>query len=82
MAHMGHSVIGDALYGRAAGNKKSISLQKLSDDDQALILDFPRQALHALELSFTHPRTFKKLKFTTPLPDDMALLIKTLKKIK
>ena len=37
-----------------------------------------RQALHAKELGFTHPRTKKKLFFTSNLPPDMELLLKEL----
>lgn len=37
-----------------------------------------RQALHASELGFTHPRTREKVHFEAPLPDDMQALIRTL----
>ncbi len=37
-----------------------------------------RQALHAKELGFIHPRTKKKLFFTSNLPPDMELLLKEL----
>ncbi|OGW85745.1 MAG: hypothetical protein A2987_05620 [Omnitrophica bacterium RIFCSPLOWO2_01_FULL_45_10] len=37
-----------------------------------------RQALHAKELGFTHPKTKKKLVFKSDLPDDMASLLKYL----
>lgn len=36
--------------------------------------NFPRQALHAEFLSFSHPRTEKSLEFFSPLPDDMQKL--------
>lgn len=39
-----------------------------------------RQALHASELGFTHPRTREKVHFKTPLPEDMQALIRTLEK--
>jgi len=35
---------------------------------------FPRLALHALHLAFVHPRTRKRVAFTSPLPDAMATL--------
>lgn len=35
----------------------------------------PRQALHACRICFTHPVTKEPVKFTAPIPDDMALLI-------
>ena len=34
-----------------------------------------RQALHASELTFTHPTTKEKMHFTAPLPDDMNNLL-------
>ena len=38
-------------------------------------ITFPRQALHAAELRFIHPRTGRERKFTAPLPADMMELI-------
>ena len=75
MAHIGHPVAGDPLYagrrGRvAAGEKGSVGLLQA----------FPRQALHAGEISFIHPRTGKKNRFTSQYPADMQALIKALKK--
>ena len=40
---------------------------------------FPRQALHAATLGFTHPVTGQALSFESPLPDDMAGLIERLR---
>ncbi|MDX2028701.1 MAG: RluA family pseudouridine synthase [Alphaproteobacteria bacterium] len=39
---------------------------------------FPRQALHAMELKFQHPRTGKTMRFTSALPKDMAALLRNL----
>ncbi|MDR2133033.1 MAG: RluA family pseudouridine synthase [Clostridiales Family XIII bacterium] len=61
MAHIGHAVAGDALYGGAA--------PRLID----------RQALHAAELVFRHPRTKETLRFTAPLPADMEKMLETLR---
>lgn len=44
--------------------------------------DFPRQALHAETLGFTHPETSKNMEFLSPMPDDMAGFIKSIKKRK
>jgi 23S rRNA pseudouridine1911/1915/1917 synthase len=38
-----------------------------------------RQALHAEKLSFTHPKSGKKMEFTAPLPPDMLELLKALR---
>lgn len=79
MAHIGHSVLGDALYGNAKGCKQRAlsTLQKLYGDDEkklAIVTGFPRQALHAKALSFIHPITRKKLSFEVDLPADMQAL--------
>jgi 23S rRNA pseudouridine1911/1915/1917 synthase len=81
LASIGHGVLGDAMYGRAKGHHNHSSLKKLSDVDRDIILKFPRQALHAAELSFIHPVTGKTVRYKAPLPDDLKQLAKALKKI-
>jgi 23S rRNA pseudouridine1911/1915/1917 synthase len=39
-----------------------------------------RQALHALTLSFRHPRTGEILEFSAPIPDDIKAVINLLEK--
>jgi 23S rRNA pseudouridine1911/1915/1917 synthase len=46
-----------------------------------VLLDFPRQALHASKLGFRHPRTGSPLLFETPLPADMTGLIAALDRV-
>jgi len=65
LAHLGHPVVGDAVYGRARKNK--------------LPLAPGRQMLHAARLEFTHPSTGKRLSFKTPLFDDMHRLLELLR---
>lgn len=65
MAHIKHPVIGDPVYGLRSSQKDKI--------------DFPRQALHAMALTFIHPRTNKIRVFEAPLPKDMKALLKKLK---
>lgn len=38
-------------------------------------MKFPRTALHAAEISFTHPLTGQPMHFSAPLPDDIAKII-------
>lgn len=40
------------------------------------------QALHAGELTLTHPRTGEKMRFTAPLPDDFKNALEKLRRIK
>jgi 23S rRNA pseudouridine1911/1915/1917 synthase len=44
--------------------------------------DIHRQALHAETLGFIHPETKERMEFSAPMPEDMADLIKKLKKDK
>ncbi len=66
----GHPLIGDVLYGRPP---RAIP----SDLKTYLAHTWPkgRHALHASELSFSHPITHEKLHFSTDLPQDMKDLI-------
>lgn len=40
----------------------------------------PRQALHATELAFDHPRNRERVRFMSPLPHDLERLIKSLRR--
>jgi 23S rRNA pseudouridine1911/1915/1917 synthase len=42
---------------------------------RAAPIPFPRQALHAWRLGFTHPSTGRSLTFEAPIPDDLSSLI-------
>ncbi len=68
MAHIGHSLLGDPLYG--AGIRRSAP-----EHIKALLKTFQRQALHAQELGFRHPTKNKELSFESALPSDMQDLI-------
>jgi 23S rRNA pseudouridine1911/1915/1917 synthase len=70
LAHAGHPVMGDATYGTSF----QTSIAKLPAAAQAALAVLRRQALHAAELGFEHPRSGKTLRFTSALPADMALL--------
>jgi len=58
LAASGHPCLGDALYG-GAGKTGSGWIRG-------------GQALHALGLTISHPRTGERLEFIAPLPDDIA----------
>ena len=65
LAHLGHSVVGDRVYGRRRKRELPVPVA--------------RQMLHAEKLAFQHPRAGKRVAFTAPLPDDMRELIDALK---
>lgn len=75
MTHIGHPLIGDALYG--SGFKTKIS--RLPASAKEIVENFPRQALHAAELGFEHPKTGEEMHFECPDPQDFAYLIKALR---
>ena len=77
MAHMGHPLIGDPLYGRGFQSK----LRKLPEDAQATVAGLKRQALHAARLAFVHPATGTLLEFNSPLPDDLAGIVGKFKQL-
>jgi 23S rRNA pseudouridine1911/1915/1917 synthase len=58
MAHVGHPVVGDRVYGRARKTEISVA----------------RPMLHAYKLGFEHPGTQKFMEFEAPIPEDMARL--------
>ncbi len=69
MASIGHSLLGDPVYGKAAAGRVRSTLETLG---------FRRQALHAARLGFIHPITHDALAFESIMPADMQELFTTL----
>ncbi|UHC19008.1 RluA family pseudouridine synthase [Methylobacterium currus] len=74
LAHRGHPLLGDAVYGAAFRTKAN----RLGAEARAALDALGRQALHAALLGFRHPRTGESLRFESPPPADMARLIAAL----
>jgi 23S rRNA pseudouridine1911/1915/1917 synthase len=74
LAHVGHALIGDPVYGR----RRRLPISAAGDAGAAAAQAFPRQALHAATLGFVHPVTGDRLRFAAPLPPDMAGLLAAL----
>jgi 23S rRNA pseudouridine1911/1915/1917 synthase len=74
LAHIGHPVVGDSIYG---GGFKA-KAKTLPEPARGLVMALKRQALHAAELAFEHPKTGKKLRFESPLPDDLEAVVNAL----
>ena len=71
MAHIGHALIGDPVYG---GRRRLPT-----DAPGALqVKTFSRQALHAETLGFVHPKTGDTKRFEAPVPDDISELRRAL----
>ncbi|GHC36966.1 23S rRNA pseudouridine(1911/1915/1917) synthase RluD [Aidingimonas halophila] len=70
LAHQRFPLVGDKLYGGRlklpAGAEEAL---------KALLRAFPRQALHARKLAFTHPVTGKPMSFRAVPPDDLLMLL-------
>ena len=71
LAHAGHGLVGDPTY----GGKRKIARAALPETLAQAVKDFPRQALHAAVLGFTHPVSGEAIRFEAPLPQDMADLL-------
>ncbi len=67
MTHIGHPLVGDPKYGAARHGKikGNFAIQG--------------QALHSVSLELTHPTTGERMKFTSPIPDDMEKILNKLR---
>ena len=80
LAHIGHPVVADDLYGpRAALYRSDLLGVKPPEDEPPLI---ERQALHARRIAFNHPATGQRLEFTAPIPEDLARLLAALAELR
>jgi 23S rRNA pseudouridine1911/1915/1917 synthase len=67
LSHIGHPIVGDTTYGGKVVESRDGSFR------------FERQALHAFEITFTHPATLLPMTLGAPLRDDMLALYRCLK---
>jgi 23S rRNA pseudouridine1911/1915/1917 synthase len=74
LAHVGHPLVGDPLYGGGLKLPKGASAELI-----ATLRGFRRQALHAEKLSFLHPATGEALSFSAERPADQLALIEVLR---
>ena len=63
LQYIRYPIVGDPVYHR--GTRHGVP--------------FPRQALHAAELELIHPRSGKRMRWSAPLPEDMAKLLARLR---
>jgi 23S rRNA pseudouridine1911/1915/1917 synthase len=69
LASIGHPIIGDRVYGRPRAREP----RPAAGVGEALAR-FPRQALHAERIEFSHPRTGERVVVRAPLPEDVGAL--------
>ncbi len=74
MAHIGHPVVGDPVYGGRGAAAHKGQTTELTE----LLRGFRRQALHAERLGLRHPETGETLEWTAAVPDDMRALLRAL----
>jgi 23S rRNA pseudouridine1911/1915/1917 synthase len=70
LAAIGCPILGDILYGGNNSDLKGVDLS---------VQTFPRQALHAAEIEFLHPRTGQRLCIRAPYPPDFNRLLTVLR---
>lgn len=75
MAHAGHGLIGDPVY----GGRRKVAKGALPDEAMVRLAAFDRQALHAAVLGFAHPVSGETIRFEAALPKDMDDLITSLR---
>jgi 23S rRNA pseudouridine1911/1915/1917 synthase len=69
LSHAGHPLLGDPVYGVGWGRGMS---GPASTWARTLAARVPRLFLHAAELAFEHPVSGEKMRFRSPLPEDLA----------
>lgn len=80
MTSIGCPLIGDSMYRHELYHLPEMTPAQSEQLEAVAALDasIPRQALHAVRLTFKHPVLLKEMIFEAPLPPDMAALEKKL----
>lgn len=68
MAHLGHPVLGDKIYGGKQACKSGVPCE--------------RQMLHAASLGFVHPVSREEMNFSAPIPPDMQSVLEVLRRLR
>lgn len=74
LAHIGHPVFGDPVYGGRRRAYPGVSPSRMAEA-RRLLAGIDRQALHARELRFMHPVGGQEIRLAAPLPEDMQWLL-------
>ena len=74
MTHVGYPLVGDPLYAGRFRIPPAASPTLVQT-----LREFPRQALHARFLELEHPETGKRMKWESPLPEDLVWLLSLLR---
>ena len=74
LSHLRFPIVGDPVYGGRFARPRSAP-----DTLVDTLRGFGRQALHAAQLAFDHPRTGRRREFESPLPADFQHLVDALR---
>ncbi|MBQ9547865.1 MAG: RluA family pseudouridine synthase [Bacteroidales bacterium] len=74
LSSLGHPLFGDERYGGREIRKGTIYAKYKQFIHNCFEL-CPRQALHARTLGFDHPRSRRRMSFSSPVPQDMTALL-------
>lgn len=81
MEHLGYPLVGDPLYGpQPVPLKPKLRKADMTAEQVDSVLNFPRQALHAAEIAFKHPKTGEVLQFKSDYPADFNNIINEIEK--
>ena len=74
MNYLGNSIVGDDKY-----KKKFKRLKNIDPFLEKILIKLNRQFLHAKTLGFIHPKTNKEMIFNSILPNELQIILKTLR---
>jgi 23S rRNA pseudouridine1911/1915/1917 synthase len=77
MRHIGHSIVGDPVYGGRDASVKGMAPKRRSLANE-MLTRMPRQALHAAKLRFEHPVSGVEINLEGELPTDFQGLLQFL----
>jgi 23S rRNA pseudouridine1911/1915/1917 synthase len=75
MGYKGNNILGDKKY-----KKKFKKLKNIDPEIEDVLSNLNRQFLHAKVLGFTHPKSGKRLEFSSNLPIELEIILKKLRK--
>ena len=75
MGYKGNNILGDKKY-----KKKFKKLENIDPEIEDVLSNLNRQFLHAKILGFTHPKSGKRLEFSSNLPIELEIILKKLRK--
>ena len=75
MSYKGNNILGDKKY-----KKKFKKLKNIDPEIEDVLSNLNRQFLHAKILGFTHPKSGKRLEFSSKLPIELEIILKKLRK--